>query len=110
MDLTMFKELAGSYGIFCALFIAMLLWQIKSNSDSIKRYEDREQRILERTNAREEVLRKEAREDKEQFVKTLEEYKNELNTLMKTHDSFKKELTRLASLIERLSDRIMDRK
>lgn len=110
MDMATFKELTGSYGIFCALFICMLVWQIKSNIDSIKRYENREERIVTQTRTREEALRKEAKEDKEQFVKTLQAYKDELGNLMKTHEGFKKELTRLASVIEKLSERIMDRK
>ena len=105
-----FKELTGSYGIFCALFICMLVWQIKSNIDSIKRYENREERIVTQTRTREEALRKEAKEDKEQFVKTLQAYKDELGNLMKTQKKKKKELTRLASVIEKLSERIMDRK
>lgn len=110
MDMATFKELTGSYGIFCALFICMLIWQIKSNLDSIKRYESREERIVTQTRTREEALRKEAKEDKEQFIKTLQEYREELSNLLKTHESFKKELTRLASIIEKLSERIMDRK
>ena len=110
MDLATFTELSSSYGIFCALFICMLVWQIKSNIDSVKRYENREERIVNETREREEVLRKEAKEDKEQFVRTLQAYKEELSNLMKTHEGFKQELTRLASLIEKLSERIMDRK
>ena len=105
MDLHAFNEIAGSYGIFCALFIAMLYWQIKSNYDSIKRYEDREEKLIERFRQREEALQKEAKEEKKEFLATLKEYKDELSSIIQMNTSFKQEIERLSAIIEKLYDK-----
>ena len=105
MDFAIFKEIASSYGIFCALFIGMLLWQIKSNCDSIKRYEEREEKLIERFREREDTLRKESKEDKDEFLNTLKEYKTELNNMIQVNTNFKKELERLSAIIEKLYDK-----
>lgn len=105
MDLTAFKEIASSYGIFCALFIGMLLWQIKSNYDSIKRYEDREEKLIQRFKEREDTLRQEAKADKIEFLNTLKGYKDELNSILQMNTTFKQELERLSNIIEKLYDK-----
>lgn len=106
MDLNFVNEIAGSYGIFCALFIAMLYWQIKTNQEAIKRYENREEKIIQRFNEREELMRKEAKEDKAEFLKTLEGYKQSLESLLRSHEKFEKELQKLSDLITNLVNRM----
>jgi len=56
MELRQFMEIAGSYGIFCALFVWLLLYQLKQNRDTVDRYERREKEIITRNEAREKEL------------------------------------------------------
>ena len=106
MDVKFFTDIANSYGIFCALFIAMLIWQLKTNHDALKRYEAREEKIIDRFQAREESMKNEAKEDKAEFLKTLEGYKQELESLLRSHEKFEKELKNLSDLIDKLLNRI----
>lgn len=84
-------EIAGSYGIFAALFITLLLYQIKANTETVKRFEQREKDMIERAEKRENKL-----------LDILESYKTTLS-------EYKFELTKLADAVNKLCEKI-DRK
>lgn len=89
-----FIELAGTQGIFAALFISLLCFQIKANADTVKRFEVREKNIFERAEKRE-----------SQLLEMIDSYKTALA-------EYKVELTKLTDAVNRLCEKIdkIDRK
>lgn len=88
MDTAMLKDIAGSYGIFCALFIMMLVYQLKQNIETVKKFESREREMLSKY---EEQARK---------------YDDREKTLLNIIDGYKAELARLTEAVNRLYDRL----
>lgn len=91
MDVKWLMEIAGTYGIFCALFLFLLVYQIRLNSAMMNKAELREKEIVAKAEEREKRL-----------LDIIEGYKATL-------EGYKTELTRLTDSINRLYDRLYDK-
>lgn len=95
MDIDFFKDITLTQGIFCALFVGLLFWQIRCNDQTMNRCESLEKKTIEDANKREENL-----------LKLINSFDHRLDELTRTTDGFRNELAKLTSAVDRMVEKI----
>lgn len=95
MEFETIKDIAISQGIFCVLFVSLLVWQIRCNDQTMRRCEEQEKKTLN-----------DATERESRLLKLVENFDKRLDDLTRTTDGFREELARLTTAVERMIEKI----
>lgn len=95
MEFETVKDLAISQGIFCVLFVSLLVWQIRCNDQTMRRCENQEKKTLSDASEREGRL-----------LKLIENFDKRLDDLTRTTDGFREELAKLTTAVDKMIEKI----
>lgn len=95
MEFEAIKDVAITQGIFCVLFVSLLVWQIRCNDQTMNRCENQEKKTL-----------KDAKDREDRLLNLIENFDKRLDELTRTTDGFRAELAKLTAVVEKMVEKI----